>query len=177
MLRLFLAFALLLACSLPAAAELRVGAAAPDFSAPAALGGNEFTFSLAEARRKGPVVVYFYPAAFTSGCTVEAHNFAEASDEFASYGATVLGVSLDNIETLKRFSVSDCMSKFAVAADKDHRIVKAYEAELMPLIPYANRTSYVISPEGTILYAYTDMNPDHHVDNTLAAVKKWKAQK
>ena len=114
---------LFLACGLlagPAAqAALNVGAPAPDFSAQASLGGNVFTFKLAEALKKGPVVLYFYPAAFTAGCTIEAHDFAEATDEYKSLGATVIGVSADDIDTLNKFSVSECRSKFAVAADGD----------------------------------------------------------
>jgi peroxiredoxin len=162
--------------SATARAELPVGTNAPDFTTEASLGGNEFTFSLADALKQGMVVLYFYPAAFTQGCTVEAHDFAEARDDFAASGAMIVGVSTDNIETLKRFSVSDCQSKFAVAADADKRIVKQYDAQLMPLIPYANRTSYVIAPDGKVVYAFTDMNPDHHVANTLGAVRKWRAE-
>jgi len=99
-----LAAALLLAS--PAWAELAPGAQAPDFSAPASLAGKPFTFSLAEALKKGPVVLYFYPKAFTKGCTVEAHNFSEATAEFEAQGATVIGISTDDIETLNRFSVT-----------------------------------------------------------------------
>src|ERR1041384_3649135 len=109
----------------PASAALKIGAAAPDFTAPATLGGKEFTFSLADALKKGPVVLYFYPAAFTSGCTVEAHEFAEATDKFAAMGATVIGVSADKIDKLDKFSVSECRSKFAVAADPDQKVIKA----------------------------------------------------
>ena len=100
------------------------GAQAPDFTAQASLGGKEFTFSLADALKKGPVVLYFYPAAFTPGCTVEAHDFADATDKFAALGATVIGVSHDKIETLDKFSVSECRSKFAVAADPDETVIK-----------------------------------------------------
>ena len=171
---LWLLTALLLA-SWPARAELHPGSKAPDFTTEAALGGNEFTFSLADALKKGPVVVYFYPAAFTSGCTVEAHEFAEARDDFTAAGATIIGVSSDDIATLKRFSVSECGSKFAVAADRDMRIIKSYDANL-PLISYAKRTSYVIAPDRTVLYAYTDLDPEPHITNTLAAVRKWQAE-
>jgi peroxiredoxin Q/BCP len=174
---LSLALALLvLSLSLPARAELRIGARAPDFTAEASLGGNQFTFSLKDALRQGPVVLYFYPAAFTEGCTVEAHDFAEAQGDFAAAGATIIGVSTDDIATLKRFSVSECRSKFAVAADADRHIVKAYDAALLGLLPYANRTSYVIAPDSTVLYAYTDMDPEPHIANTLAAVRKWRAE-
>ena len=170
-----LPLALCLALAAPAAqAELRLGAKAPDFTAEASLGGNQFTFSLADTLKRGPVVLYFYPAAFTAGCTIEAHEFAEAQGDFAAAGATVIGVSTDDIATLKRFSVSECRSKFAVAADADGRIVKSYDASLGS---YANRTSYVITPEGTILYAYTDGDPEPHITNTLAALRKWRAEK
>lgn len=171
---LWLLTALLLA-SWPAQAELRTGSKAPDFTAEASLGGNQFTFALEEALRRGPVVLYFYPAAFTSGCTVEAHEFAEARDDFTAAGATIIGVSSDDIATLKRFSVSDCGSKFAVAADPDLHVIKAYEAGL-PLLRYAKRTSYVIAPDGAVLYAYTDMDPEPHITNTLAAVRKGHAE-
>jgi peroxiredoxin len=161
----------------PAIASLAVGAPAPDFSAPASLGGNTFDFSLAQALKKGPVVLYFYPAAFTKGCTVEAHEFAEAMDQYQALGATVIGVSHDKIDTLQKFSVSECRSKFAVAADPDLKIAKSYDAVLSSMLGYSSRTSYVIAPDGKILYAYTDMSPDHHVENTLHALKQWAAQK
>jgi thioredoxin-dependent peroxiredoxin len=157
-------------------AALPDGTRAPDFTAPATLAGKEFTFSLAEALQKGPVVLYFYPAAFTPGCTTEAHDFAAASDKFQELGATVIGVSHDDIATLDRFSVSECRNKFAVAADTDGRIMRAYDA-VMPSHPdYANRTSYVIAPNGAIIYSYTAMNPDKHVENSFAAVKKWQLE-
>jgi thioredoxin-dependent peroxiredoxin len=157
-------------------AALPGGSHAPDFSAPATLAGKEFTFSLAEALKKGPVVLYFYPAAFTPGCTTEAHEFAAASDKFQELGATVIGVSHDDIATLDRFSVSECRNKFAVAADANGSITRAYDA-VMPSHPdYANRVSYVIAPTGAIIYTYSAMNPDKHVENTLAAVKKWQLE-
>jgi thioredoxin-dependent peroxiredoxin len=159
-----------------ALASLPEGAKAPDFTAQASLGGKEFTFSLAKALKKGPVVLYFYPAAFTPGCTAEAHQFAEATDKFKAMGATVIGVSHDPIEKLDKFSVSECRSKFAVAADPDQHIMKAYDAVLAVKPDLADRTSYVISPVGVILYAYTDLKPDKHVENTLAVVEKYQAE-
>jgi peroxiredoxin len=159
----------------PALAALEVGAKAPDFTVQAALAGAEFKFVLADALKRGPVVLYFYPAAFTPGCTIEAHDFAEATPKFEELGATVIGVSHDEIETLKKFSVSECRNKFAVAADTDLKIAKAYDAVLEKKPEYANRTSYVIAPNGTILYTYTNLDPSDHVANTLAAVQKWKA--
>jgi peroxiredoxin len=159
----------------PAHAALAVGATATDFTAQASLGGKEFTFSLADALKKGPVVLYFYPAAFTPGCTVEAHEFAEATDKFAALGATVIGVSADKIDKLDKFSVSECRSKFAVAADPDQTVIKAYDAVLKQKPEYADRTSYVIAPDHTVLMSYTDLNPDKHVDMAMEAVKAWKA--
>ena len=160
--------------AIPAYAALPDGAKAPDFSTDASLAGKEFKFSLADALKKGPVVLYFYPAAFTPGCTVEAHEFAEATAKFQQLGATVIGVSHDPIEKLDRFSVSECRNKFAVASDADGGIMKAYDSVLPDHPEYANRTSYVIAPSGEIIYSYTAMNPDKHVENTLAAVKKWQ---
>ena len=174
MMRGVIGFALGLAAA-PLYAALQTGAHAPDFTTQATLAGQPFKFSLAEALKKGPVVLYFYPAAFTPGCTVEAHEFAEATDKFKALGATVIGVSHDPIDTLNKFSVSECRNKFAVASDADQSITKAYDAVLAAKPEYANRTSYVIAPTGVIVYEYTAMNPDKHVENTLAAVEKWQA--
>jgi peroxiredoxin Q/BCP len=162
--------------TIPAYGALPDGAKAPDFSTDASLAGKEFKFSLADALKKGPVVLYFYPAAFTPGCTVEAHEFAEATAKFQQLGATVIGVSHDPIEKLDRFSVSECRNKFAVASDADGGIMKAYDSVLPEHPEYANRTSYVIAPSGVIIYSYTAMNPDKHVENTMAAVKKWQGE-
>ncbi len=148
---------------------------APDFTARASLGGKEFNYALADELKKGPVVLYFYPAAFTPGCTQEAHEFAEAVDKFAALGASVIGVSADDIDVLSKFSVSECRSKFPVAADAEKDIMAAYDAVLPGKPEYANRTSYVIAPDGEIIYAYTALDPSAHVGNTLAAVEKWKA--
>lgn len=156
-----------------ALAALSDGAQAPDFTAQASLGGKEFTFSLADALKKGPVVLYFYPAAFTPGCTVEAHDFADAMDKFQALGATVIGVSHDPIAKLDQFSVSECRSKFPVAADPDESIIKAYDAVLAQKPEYANRTSYAIAPDGTILASYTSLNPDKHVETMMDAIQKW----
>jgi thioredoxin-dependent peroxiredoxin len=159
----------------PLYAALQIGAQAPAFTTAATLAGQPFTFSLADALKSGPVVLYFYPAAFTKGCTVEAHEFAEATDQFKAMGATVIGVSHDSIDTLNKFSVSECRNKFAVASDLDKKISKAYDANLF-ITSYSNRTSYVIAPNGKIIYEYTALNPDKHVENTMAAVEKWKAE-
>ena len=158
-------------------AALKPGDSAPDFKTQASLAGNVFAFSLAEALKKGPVVLYFYPAAFTSGCTIEAHDFAEATDSYRALGATVIGVSRDDIETLRKFSVSECRNKFAVAADRDQKIMKAYDAVLASNPEYADRISYVIAPDGRIVYAYKSLNPEKHVEYTLDALRKWSAQR
>jgi thioredoxin-dependent peroxiredoxin len=160
--------------AVPTFAALPDGTKAPDFSTQASLAGKAFNFSLAKALKKGPVVLYFYPAAFTPGCTVEAHDFAEATPKFEALGATVIGVSHDPIEKLNRFSVSECRNKFAVASDADGSIMKNYDAVLAAKPEYANRTSYVIAPTGEIIYSYTELKPDQHVENTMAAVKKWQ---
>jgi peroxiredoxin len=165
---------LLVFAATPAFASLKVGDKAPDFTAPATLGGKEFTFHLADALRRGPVVIYFYPAAFTQGCTVEAHDFATAIPQYRALGASVIGVSHDDVGTLNKFSVSECQSKFPVAADKDRHIMKSYDAALGFLTAYASRTSYVVSQDGRIAFAYSDLDPDQHVSRTLKAVQDLK---
>ncbi len=159
--------------TIPANAALNLGDKAPNFVTQASLGGKVFTYSLVDELKKGPVVLYFYPAAFTTGCTIEAHDFADAMGSYQALGATVIGVSHDDIEKLNRFSVSECRSKFPVAADPDQAIMKSYDAILAAKPEYANRTSYVISPAGEIIYSYTDMQPGKHVENTLEALRKW----
>ena len=171
-----IAASLVLVCTSSATlAALAVGAAAPDFTTDAALGGVALKFSLSETLKKGPVVLYFYPKAFTTGCTIEAHNFAEATPKFNALGATVVGISNDNIETLKKFSVEACRDKFAVAADSGARIMKQYDAALWMKPDMADRISYVISPEGKVLYVFSSLSPDQHVENTLRAVEQWRA--
>ncbi len=172
--RFLVALALVSFSALPAAAALKDGVKAPDFTLQASKGGKVFTFALADALKTGPVVLYFYPAAFTTGCTVEAHEFADAIDKYNALGATVIGVSHDPIDKLQKFSVSECRSKFAVAADTDQAVEKSYDAVLTKYPQYANRTSYVIAPDGTVIYSFTDLQPDKHVENTLAALKAWK---
>jgi thioredoxin-dependent peroxiredoxin len=159
-----------------AEAALMNGTKAPDFTLQATQAGKVFTFSLADALKKGPVVLYFYPAAFTPGCTIEAHDFADAIDRYRSLHATVIGVSHDPLDKLQKFSVSECRSKFPVAADTDQSVEKQYDAVLPHYAQYANRTSYVIAPNGTVYYSYTNLEPDQHVANTLAALKKLEAQ-
>ncbi|HEX3671550.1 MAG TPA: peroxiredoxin [Candidatus Cybelea sp.] len=169
------AFVLMGALAAPVFAALSTGSKAPAFTLQATQGGNAFTFSLADALKKGPVVLYFYPAAFTTGCTIEAHDFADAIDQYTALGATVIGVSHDPLDKLQKFSVSECRSKFAVAADTNQTVMKEYDAVLAQHPAYANRTSYVIAPDGTIIYTYTSLDPSLHVQNTLTALKAWKA--
>jgi len=157
----------------PTLAALPIGATAPDFTTQASLAGKPFGFHLADTLKKGPVVLYFFPAAFTSGCTFEAHEFAEATDAFAKLGATVIGVSADNIETLNRFSVSECRSKFAVAS-ADTKLITQYDVKL-PVMRMTNRTSYVIAPDGKIVFAYSALDYKGHVEKTMAALKQWRA--
>jgi thioredoxin-dependent peroxiredoxin len=162
------------ALSLPAQAALPVGAKAPNFSTEGALAGKQFRLRLSEQLRKGPVVLYFFPKAFTQGCTLETREFAERIGEFRKAGATVVGMSGDNLKELSDFSVKECSGKFPVAMAKPG-IIKGFDVEMKPGI--TNRTSYVIAPNGRIIYAHSEMDYRHHVSNTLAAVQKWKAGK
>ena len=161
----------------PTWAALAVGDAAPDFTVAAALGGKEFRLSLADSLKKGPVVLYFYPKAFTSGCTVEAHEFAEATPRFNALGATVVGMSVDDIGTLKKFSVEACRDKFAVAADEAGTVTRRYDAAATRDAAYASRISYVIDPSGHVISVYASASPDEHVQRTMAAVEKWKSSR
>jgi peroxiredoxin Q/BCP len=169
------AWLIALACAAPAMAALKAGATAPDFSAEASQAGKAFPFKLSDALKKGPVVLYFFPAAFTSGCTIEAHEFAAASDDYRKLGATVIGITAGNIDRLKEFSVSECRSKFPVAADPDAAIAKTYDAMLAIYPGHSDRTSYVIAPDGKVIFAYSNLKPDEHVTQTLAALKTWRA--
>jgi peroxiredoxin len=156
----------------PANAQLPTDATAPAFTAQVAQGGTISSFTLATALAHGPIVLYFFPKSFTSGCTAEAHDFADHIAEYKALGATVVGVSGDSIETQVKFSTQECRSKFLVAADPGLKIAGAYDSKVLGL--YANRTSYVIAPNGKIAYAYTSLDPDKHVANTLAALRKLK---
>ena len=158
---------------MPAQAALKLGDPAPEFRTAAALAGQEFDFDLAQALKKGPVVLYFFPKAFTQGCTIEANAFAEASPKFTALGATVIGVSHDSIETLKRFSREECRDKFAVGSDPQARTIKAYDAK--SLLPgMASRISYVVGTDGRIAFVHEGSNPLKHVEATLKAVEKLK---
>ena len=155
-------------------AALDIGEKAPDFTVPAALAGKKYDFSLSQSLAKGPVVLYFFPAAFTAGCSAEAHEFAEATDKFAALGATVIGVSTDDIETQLKFSTQACQGKFAVASDANKTVIKSYDAAMMIIPDYANRVSYVITPDRSIIYSYQSLNPAKHVTNTLGALREWE---
>jgi peroxiredoxin len=155
-------------------AALAVGTKAPDFAVKAALGGKEFPFSLDAALKKGPVVLYFFPAAFTKGCTIEAHEFAEASDRFNALGATLIGVTAGNVDRVAEFSSVECRNKFAVAADPDEKITKAYDVVFTQHPELSNRTSFVIAPDHKIIFAYSDLMPDSHVALTMQAVEDWR---
>jgi len=157
-----------------AQAELAQGAAAPDFTTQGALAGKPLSVNLKALLVKGPVVLYFYPKAFTQGCTLEAHAFAEASGEFAAAGATVLGMSNDDLPTLQKFSTAECRDKFTVAiASKD--VIKSYNVALnVAGVPtgLTKRTSYVIDQSGKIVLVHSDMDYRDHVKLSLEAVQK-----
>ena len=159
-----------------ARAALDVGDKAPDFSTLAAMAGKPFQFSLATALAKGPVVLYFFPAAFSEGCSVEAHEFALAINQFDALGATVVGVSRDEIGILSRFSLLACNGKFAVASDESLTIARSFDALMQYRPDYANRVSYLIAPTGKVVYRYISLNPARHVQNTLAALKTLQQQ-
>jgi peroxiredoxin len=157
-------------------AALKVGDKAPDFSAPAYLAGQPFTFSLADALKKGPVVVYFFPAAHTSGCNVEAHLFSEAIDKFKAQNTSVIGVTAGNTDQLADFSkeTEHCGGKFPVAADTDAKVAKLYDSLLVQKPGWSDRTSYLITPSGSIAAAYSALSPEKHVQEMLDASKALK---
>ena len=163
----------------PSFAALKVGAKAPDFTAPAYLAGEPFTFKLADALKKGPVVVYFFPAPHTSGCNIEARMFSESIDQFKAQGATVIGITAGKLDELADFSkeTEHCGGKFPVAADAGAKIATKYDALLKLKPGWSDRTSYVISPDGTIVHVYSELKPTDHVKETLEAVKALKATK
>jgi peroxiredoxin len=166
------------ALSAPAFAELKPGAAAPDFTAPAFLAGNAFTYKLSDALKKGPVVVYFFPAAHTAGCNLEAHLFSEAIDQFKAANATVIGVTAGNVDQLADFSkeTEHCGGKFPVAADPGAKIASQYDTTLAARgkADWSGRTSYVIGKDGKVAFAYDNLMPQDHVNQTLTAVKSLK---
>lgn len=181
----------LLSTALPAFAALKQGDTAPDFEAQASLAGKAFTFHLKEALAKGVTVVYFYPSAYTGGCNIQAHTFAENSEKFAAAGASIIGVSLDSIERLNEFSADPqyCAGKVAVASDPDGSIAKAYDLGIMKLPGmkdsrgakiehgFAERTTFIVAPDGKIAATVGGMAPAENVAKALAAVEKLAAAK
>lgn len=188
-------FAGLLAAGLilgaPAAqAALKEGDAAPAFNAPAALAGKPLDYSLAEALKKGPVVVYFYPGAFTAGCNIQAHSFAVEHARFAAAGASLIGVSFDNIGKLREFSADPnfCAGQFAVASDVGGRIARAYQLAVREAVAgrqdtrgleidnaSVERTTFVVTPQGRIAAVVGGVSPTANVEKALEAVQKLNA--
>jgi peroxiredoxin len=166
-------FVLASAAASPTAAALPAGAKAPDFATTGAVGGKPFKLHLAEQLKKGPIVLYFFPKAFTQGCTLEAHAFSEATNDFKKAGARVIGMSADDLTTLKRFSVEACRSAFPVATATPD-VIKAYDVSLRQKPGLTDRTSYVIDRNGKIVFVHSDLNWSEHVSKTLAAVKALK---
>jgi len=176
-------------CATPAFAALKPGDMAPDFTAQGSLGGQPFTFHLKEALRKGPVVVYFYPSAYTGGCDLEAHTFAESKDKFDAAGASIIGVSADDLGRLKQFSADPkfCAGKFPIASDADTKIAQSYELNVTPPRAgakdvnqveinhaFIERVTYVVGKDGKILATLSSksdgLSPDQHVDKSLAII-------
>lgn len=156
-----------------ASTALAVGAPAPDFTAQAWQAGDPLEFKLADARAKGPVVVYFFPAAYTPGCNIEAHLFSQAIERFAAQGASVIGVTAGNADQLAKFSADNerCAGKFPVAADPGARIAAKYGVVLDKKPEWSNRTSFVITRDGRIAAVHSEMSPEGHVDAMLAGLK------
>ncbi len=157
----------------PASAALPSGARAPDFVTKGSLGGKDFQVHLKKQLRKGPVVLYFFPKAFTEGCTLEAKAFSDAMPEFRKAGAQVIGMSADDLGTLHKFSTEACRSAFPVA-QAIPSIVKGYDVALKARPELTSRTSYVIAPNGRIVMVHDEMKWSEHVTKTLAAVRALK---
>ncbi|WP_203290733.1 peroxiredoxin [Maricaulis parjimensis] len=160
--------------SAPALAELRPGEAAPDFTVEGFQAGEPVSFHLAEALEEGPVVLFFFPAAFTSGCEAQAASFAESIELFEAEGAQVIGVTGGNTDRLADFSTQHCASAFPVFAVGDG-MAGEYEVRMMMRPGWTNRTSYVIDQNSTIAFTWSEMNPYEHVDQTIAAVRALNA--
>ncbi len=189
--RLLLSCLMSTAICIPALAALKQGDAAPDFSAQASMAGKEFQFSLKDALKKGPVVVYFYPSAYTQGCNVQARTFSVNQEKFAAAGATVVGVSLDSIERLNQFSADPefCAGKFAVASDANGAIAKSFELNVRQMAGMkdtkgatidhglAERTTFVVTPDGKVAATIGGMTPTDNVMKALEAVQQLKPTK
>jgi len=184
--RLLLACALSCAILSPAYAALKQGDAAPQFDAQASFAGKASDYSLKDALKKGPVVVYFYPSAYTKGCNVQAHAFAVNHEKFAAAGATIIGVSLDSITRLNDFSKDPeyCNSKFPVASDADGHIAKSYDLSVKEGRAglkdtrgvdidhgFAERTTFIVAPDGRIAATVGGMSPEANVEKALEAVQ------
>lgn len=185
-----LGLALAAAFTAPAFAALKVGDMAPDFTAPASLGGKQFNFKLADALKKGPTVVYFYPSAYTGGCDLEAHTFAESRDKFTAVGASIIGVSGDNMERLNQFAADPnfCAGKFPIASDESLAIAGTYKLAVSNIAGakdvrgvainhgFIERVTYVIGKDHKIVSVMSSnddkLTPDQHVDKSLAIVQK-----
>ncbi len=182
--KFLIAAAATLALAVPAQASLAPGAKAPDFATRGANAGKIVNVRLAELLKRGPVVLYFFPAAFTGGCNAEAEAFARAIPDFQAAGATVLGMSGDTVDVLQKFSTEKCAGKFTVAS-AGPKVVAGYDVGLgrqikTPgggMINATTRTSYVIAKNGRIAYAHSEMSPADHVKNTLAAVQALKGKR
>lgn len=189
---LLLSVVLSSAIALPAMAALKEGDKAPDFKTDASLAGKSFKFSLKDALKKGPVVVYFYPSAYTGGCNIQAHTFAVNSDKFAAAGATIIGVSLDSIKRLNDFSADPqyCAGKFPTASDADGSISKSYDLKVAAGKPgikdtrgveidhgFAERTTFVVTPDGKIAATIGGMAPADNVTKALEEVQHLAAEK
>ena len=175
----------------PASAALNAGDTAPDFHAQASFAGNAAPYSLKDALKKGPVVVYFYPSAYTSGCNVQARAFAQRSDKFAAAGASIIGVSLDSIARLNEFSKDPeyCNSKFPVASDADGRIARSYDLSVQKARAgykdtrgneidhdFAERTTFIVTPDGRIAATVGGMSATKNVEKALEAVQGLKGR-
>jgi thioredoxin-dependent peroxiredoxin len=156
-----------------AQAALKPGDVAPQFKLMTASNGQLTAFDLKSALAKGPVVVYFYPKSFTSGCSLEAHQFSEAMTQFQALHVTVVGISADDIVTQQRFSMADCQGKFPVASDASAEVATKYDAKI-PALDMAARVSYLIGQDGKIAFVHSDMKADGHVSALLAAAKALK---
>jgi thioredoxin-dependent peroxiredoxin len=171
--RWFLAVSALAFAAVPAAAALPEGSQAPNITTLGAVGGKPFKLDLKDQLKRGPVVLYFFPKAFTKGCTLEAHAFSEAVPEFKKAGARVIGMSADNIDTLKKFSTEECRSAFPVASATPE-VQKAYDVAWAEHPGITKRTSYVIDRKGRIVAVHDDLDWSQHVATTLAAVRALK---
>jgi peroxiredoxin Q/BCP len=190
--RVLLAAVLSCAIALPGVAALKAGDTAPPFDAQASFAGEASAFSLKQALAKGPVVVYFYPSAYTSGCNVQAHEFAVKHERFAAAGASIIGVSLDSIGRLNEFSKDpeSCNGKFPVASDADGRIAKSYDLSVKDARAgakdtrgadidhgFAERTTFVVTPDGRIAATVSGLSPQANVDKALEAVESLRGTK